>query len=122
MVEQSNSKYILNIDGYVTAWRLSCELSYESCIILIQSKFYSWFHDELKHMKNVYVIDVESITLESDLYKAIQLFSSDDKIGKKIAKGARRLYNKIMNVNYIKKYMVSLLSEPCFDIIIPISE
>ena len=58
MVEQSNSKYILNIDGYVTAWRLSCELSYNSCIILVYSKYYSWFDNKLVHKKNIYKIDI----------------------------------------------------------------
>jgi hypothetical protein len=121
MIEQSNYKYILNIDGYVTAWRLSCELSYNSCILLLYSKYYSWFHDKLVHMKNVYKIDVENddSLLKDELSKALHIFANNDNIGKKIARGARKLYDEIMNVAYIKKYMISLLLQKEFDLLIP---
>jgi hypothetical protein len=122
MVEQSNAKYILNIDGYVTAWRLSCELSYNSCIILVYSKYYSWFDNKLVHMKNIYKINVESPTLEDDLRKALNTFATNDAIGKKIAKGATKLYNDIMNVDYMSTYMTTLLSEKEFDILIPLEK
>jgi hypothetical protein len=122
MVEQSNCKYILNIDGYVTAWRLSCELSYNSCIILVYSKYYSWFDNKLVHMKNIYKIDVESSTLEDDLRNALNTFAKNDAIGKKIAKGAKKLYNEIMNMDYITKYMTTLLSEKEFNILIPLEK
>jgi hypothetical protein len=122
MIEQSNSKYILDIDGYVTAWRLSCELSYNSCIILVYSKYYSWFDNKLVHMKNVYKINVESPTLKDDLRKAINMFAKNDAIGEKIAKGAKQLYNEIMNVEYITTYMTNLLSEKEFNILIPLDK
>ena len=118
MVEQSNRKYILDIDGYVTAWRLSCELSYNSCIILVKSKFDSWFYDKLKHMENVYIIDVDKPNIKDEFKKALYLLSENDKVGKKIANGARKLYDKIMNLNYIKKYMVNMLSGAEFQNII----
>jgi hypothetical protein len=38
-------------------------------------------------------------------------------IGKKIARGATKLYKEIMNYNYIKKYMINLLSENEFDLL-----
>jgi hypothetical protein len=82
------------------------------------SKYYSWFYDKLKHMKNIYVVDVNSKTLKKDLYKCIQILENNDNIGKKIAEGALKLYDEIMNLNYVKNYMVSLLSEREFDIII----
>jgi hypothetical protein len=122
MIDQSNCKYILDIDGYVTAWRLSCELSYNSCIILVYSKYYSWFDNKLVHMKNVYKINVESPTLEDDLRKAINMFAKNDAIGEKIAKGAKKLYNEIMNVEYITKFMTNLLSEKEFNILIPLEK
>jgi hypothetical protein len=118
MVEQSNRKYILDIDGYVTAWRLSCELSYNSCIILVKSKFDSWFYDKLKHMENVYIIDVDKPNIKDEFKKALYLLSENDKVGKKIANSARKLYDKIMNLNYIKKYMVNMLSGAEFQNII----
>jgi hypothetical protein len=120
MYQQSNCKYILDIDGHANPWRLCFELSYNSCIILFLSDYVSWFYDSLKHMKNVYIINVNSPTLEKDLYDCLTLLGKNDKIGKKIAEGAVDLYNNIINFNYIQKYMVSLLSEPEFDILLPI--
>jgi hypothetical protein len=116
MPDQSNNKYILDIDGYVTPWRLCFELNYNSCIILILSKYYSWFYDKLEHMKNIYIIDIDSKHLEKDLYDALMILQKNDKLGKKIAKGSTELYDEIMNIDYMKNYMNSLLLEPEFDI------
>lgn len=118
MYQQSNCKYILDIDGNANPWRLCFELSYNSCIILLLSNYVSWFYDNLKHMKNIYIIDVNSPNLENDLYKCLNLLDKNDKIGEKIAKGSVELYNEIMNFDYIQKYMVSLLSQSDFDIIV----
>jgi hypothetical protein len=118
MYKQSDCKYILDIDGHANPWRICFELSYNSCIIVMLSKYYSWFYDKLKHMENVYIIDVNSKTLEKDLYSCIQTLERNDNIGKKIAKGAVKLYDEIMNFKYIKNYMTTLLTEPEFDIII----
>ena len=48
----------------------------------------------------------------------ILYLEENDNIGKKIAEGAVKLYNEIMNFNYIRNYMTSLLTEKEFDIII----
>lgn len=114
---QSNSKYILDIDGHANPWRLCFELSYNSCIILMLSQYYSWFYDKLKHMKNVYIIDVNSPNLEQKIKSCLQKLERNDTIGKKIAKGSRQLYEKIINIQYIRQYMVEMLSGPDFDII-----
>jgi hypothetical protein len=119
MNEQSNCKYILDIDGFVTPWRLCFELCYNSCIILFQSKYYSWFYDKLEHMKNVYIIDINSKTFKKDIYECLLLLQNNDNIGKKIANESTKLYNEIMNIKYVKKYMYALLSEPDFDLLLP---
>lgn len=120
MYQQSNCKYILDIDGHANPWRLCFELSYNSCIILLLSDYVSWFYSSLKHMKNVYIIDVNSSHLEKDLYECLTLLGKNDEIGEKIAEGAVDLYNEIMDYDYVKKYMISLLCEPEFDIFLPI--
>ena len=122
MPEQSNCKYIVNIDGYVTAWRLCYELSYNSCIILFLSKYYSWFYDKLEHMKNVYIIDIYSKTLEKDIYDCLITLQENNNIGKKIANGSLKLFNEIMNIKYVKKYMCDLLSGDDFDLLLPIED
>ena len=71
-------------------------------------------------MKNIYIIDVNSSHLEKDIYHCLTLLGKNDKIGEKISEGGVELYNKIMNYDYVKKYMVSLLSEPEFDIFLPL--
>ena len=86
------------------------------------SKYYSWFDNKLVHMKNIYKINVESPTLQEDLRKAINMFAKNDAIGEKIAKEAKKLYDEIMNVEYMSKYMTSLLSEKGFDILIPLEK
>lgn len=117
MYKQSNSKYILDIDGHANPWRLCFELSYNSCIILMMSQYYSWFYDKLKHMKNIYIIDVNSKNLDKEILVCLNKLERNDNIGKKIAKGAVKLYKEIINYNYIKKYMIDLLTEKEFDII-----
>lgn len=114
---QSNSKYILNVDGHANAWRLCFELSYNSCIILIKSQYYSWFYDKLEHMKNVYIIDSNSKQLNNEIMHCLKELDKNDNIGKKIAQGATNLYKDIINYNYIKNYMVNLLSGNEFDLI-----
>ena len=114
---QSNCKYILNVDGHANAWRLCFELSYNSCIILIKSQYYSWFYDKLEHMKNIYIIDSNSKQLNNEIMHCLKELNKNDNIGKKIAHGAVKLYKDIINYNYIKKYMISLLSENEFDLI-----
>ena len=41
--DQSKYKYILNIDGHVSAFRLSLELSMGSVILLVDSDYNLWF-------------------------------------------------------------------------------
>jgi hypothetical protein len=50
------------------------------------------------------------------------MFAKNDAIGEKIAKGAKKLYDEIMNVEYITKYMTNLLSEKEFNILIPLEK
>jgi len=114
---QSNYKYILDIDGHANPWRLCFELGYNSCIIVMMSHYYSWFYDKLHHLKNVYIIDVNSLHLDSKIQSCLQTLERNDKLGKSIAKGARKLYKEIINFEYIRQYMIDLVTEPDFDLI-----
>ncbi len=114
---QSNSKYILDIDGHANPWRLCFELSYNSCIILMMSQYYSWFYNKLKHMKNVYIIDVNHKKIDKEIIKCLSTLERNKNIGRKIAEGSLHLFEEIMNVDYIKKYMIDLLSGKEFNIV-----
>ena len=46
--EQATFKYIINIDGHVSAFRLSAELGYGSVILLVGSKWKIWYSDMLE--------------------------------------------------------------------------
>ncbi|VBB18835.1 hypothetical protein YASMINEVIRUS_1367 [Yasminevirus sp. GU-2018] len=48
-------QYMLDIDGYVSAWRLPYEL-YCGNIVFIYTKYTTWFNDKLIHKKNCIMI------------------------------------------------------------------
>ena len=41
--EQSNYKYILDIEGYVSAFRLSSELRMRSVVLIVESDYKLWY-------------------------------------------------------------------------------
>lgn len=45
MAKQSQYKFILDMDGYATSWRLPYEMTYNSVICLQRSDLKSWFYD-----------------------------------------------------------------------------
>ena len=117
MHEQSNYKYILDIDGYVTPWRICYELQYNSCLLIVRSEYYSWFDDKLEHMKNAYILDINDENFEKNMENALFFLQNNSEICKKMANRSLKLYKKIMNLKYVKKYMYSLLTEPEFDMV-----
>ena len=110
MTKQSNFKYILDMDGFVTPWRLCFELSYNSCIILIMSEYISWFYDKLDHKKNIFMIN-QYTDVKQQLKDSLVYFSQNDKEAERIANGSLELYKKIMNLEYIIYYMTTKLSD-----------
>ncbi len=107
MEEQSKSKFILDIDGYVTPWRLFFELSYSSIIILIMSKYKSWFYDELKDNENIVIIQDNNI---DNIITRI----NETKEKKEIASKSRELFEKISSKEYIYTYMQNMLNSEDF--------
>jgi hypothetical protein len=115
MNEQSRCKYILDMDGFVTPWRLCFELSYNSCIVLIRSNYISWFYNEIQHNVNMYIINQHG-DVKNELSRALLHFSTHDDDAKQIANGAVELYKKIINIDYARQYMKTLFAKPCFNI------
>lgn len=99
--EQSKYKYILNIDGHVTAFRLSLELSMGSVIFIVESKYRIWYMRYLK--PGVHYIQVKSDL--SDLYDKIKWCRQNDKECEKIAKNAKEFYDKYLTKNGILDYL-----------------
>ena len=116
MIEQSKSKFIVDIDGYVTPWRLVFELSYCSVILLFKSKYTSWFYDKLKHLENIYIIDTnENKNIVADINTAVNLFSNDDESCKRMATGAGELFKYLSNVDNLSKYMIDAINNKSFE-------
>ena len=93
-IEKSNYKYILYIDGYVSAFRLSSELSMNSCILIVKSPFKMWFSHLLKEY--IHYIPIKSDL--SDLVSQVKWCINNDKECEKIAHNAREFY-----INYLSK-------------------
>ena len=105
-IEKSNYKYILNIDGYVSAFRLSSELNMNSVLLIVKSNYKLWFSDMLKEY--VHYIPVNEDL--SDLIDKIKWCIDNDKECKKISKNAENFYNKYLNKEGILNYMQDKLN------------
>lgn len=109
--EQSKFKYIINIDGHVSAFRLSLELSMGSCLLMVKSSnsigdtWKMWFSDLLIPYQHYIPIKEDS----SDLIEKIKWCINNDRQCKEIAKNANAFYNKYLNKDSILDYLQSLL-------------
>lgn len=99
--EQCNYKYIINVDGHVTAFRLSLELSMGSVILLADSDYSIWF---MKYL----IPYTHYVPIKKDLSNIIEIIrwcrSNDDKC-KQIAENATNFYKKYLNKDAILDYI-----------------
>jgi hypothetical protein len=105
--EQSKYKYIINIDGHVSAFRLSLELSMGSVILLVESKYKLWFKKYL--VENVHYISVSADL--SDLFEKIQWCRENDDKCEEIAKNAKLFYDTYLKKDGLLDYMQFLLTK-----------
>lgn len=104
--EQASHKYIVNVDGHVSAFRMSLEMSMGCVILLVESKYRMWFRKYLVEYEH-YVPVKEDL---SDLLDQIRWCRQHDEECKKIAGNARAFYNQYLSKNGILDYMQLLLS------------
>ena len=99
----SNYKYIIHIDGHVSAYRLGKELSLHSTILKVDSlyDYRLWFSNSLESNKHYLPIKKDL----SNLIEVIEWCKKNDKKCKQISKNARKFYDKIINKNFILEYM-----------------
>lgn len=106
MAKQSLYKLILDIDGYVTPWRLLYELSYNSAIILIVSDLTSWFYDKLVNEENIFMIHINDPDIDIKIVSVIKRCKENDwALAKKVASGATQLFDKIATKKHVVSYM-----------------
>ena len=109
--EQSNYKFLINVDGHVSAFRLSLELSMGCCILLVHSTWKMWFSDLLKP----YVHYVPVAADLSNLIEQIQWCRKNDDKCKKIAQNALQFYKTFLLkkgiFDYLQKMLIQLHSQ-----------
>lgn len=108
--QQSNYKFLINVDGHVSAFRLSLELSMGSCILLVESpeKWKMWFSDLLEPY--VHYIPIKSDL--SDLMDQLSWCLKNDSKCKTIAKNALIFYKKYLT----KKGVLDNLQKTIFEL------
>ena len=105
--EQSMYKYIINIDGHVSAFRLSRELSTGSCILLVQSPYRIWYRKMLKPW--VHYVPVKKDL--SDLIDIIKWCKHNDEKCRQISLNALEFYRKYLSKTSIYDYLESLMNK-----------
>lgn len=104
-IQQSEYKYLINVDGHVSAFRLSLEMCMGCCILLADSKYKLWFRDMMKPMVH-YVPVKEDL---SNLIDMIKWCRNNDKKCEKIASNAKKFYIKYLQKEGMLDYMQKLL-------------
>jgi hypothetical protein len=103
--EQSQYKYIVNIDGHVSAFRLSSELSTGSVVLLAESSWKLWFSEFLVPYEHYVPIKKDL----SDLIDQIKWCRNNDEKCQQIASNALVFYNTYLQINGIFDYLQKTL-------------
>jgi serine/threonine protein kinase len=103
--EQSGYKYIVNVDGHVSAYRLSIELSMGSVVLLVTSKWKIWYSELLVPYKH-YVPVREDL---SDLIDQIKWCRDHDAECEQIAKNSLLFFQTYLQKNGVMDYMQKTL-------------
>jgi len=99
--EQCKYKYIIHIDGHVSAFRLSSELSMNSVILLVESEWKIWY----SHLLKPYVHYVPVKKDLSDIYKQIKWCKNNDRKCKQISINAHNFYETYLHKDGVLDYM-----------------
>ena len=105
--EQSEYKYIIHIDGHVSAFRLSYQLSLNSVILLVKSKWNTWFSNLL--IPFVHYVPVKEDL--SDLIEQIKWCRNNDSTCENIVYNAKCFYNNYLAKDSIFDYFQKLFVE-----------
>lgn len=102
--QQAQYKYVVHVDGHVSAFRLSLELSSGSVLLIAESKYRLWFRKQLKEY--VHYVPVKADL--SNLFDQIRWCRAHDAECKIIAENAKRFYDTFLKKDGILDYMQSL--------------
>lgn len=99
--EKATYKYILNLDGHVSAYRLGHEFSLGSVLLIPKSKYYLWF----SHLLEPYVHYVPIDDNLDNLIDQIKWCIDNDDKCKEIATNGTKFYKKYLELDGIYDYM-----------------
>ena len=109
--EQSKYRYIINLDGHVSAFRLSIELGMGSVILLAESPWKLWYSDLLVPYEHYVPIKRDL----SNLIKQIKWCRDNDDKCQEIVANSAKFYNTYLQergiLDYLQKTLVDMKSE-----------
>ena len=103
--DQAKYKYIVYIDGHVSAYRLSLQLSTGSVVLIVQSKYKLWYSHLMVPFMHYIPVNADL----SDLYTKIKWCKMNDEKCKSIAQNAKLFYDEYLCKNGILNYLEQLL-------------
>jgi hypothetical protein len=98
--EQSEYKYIFNVQGNAQAYRYSTEFNKKSVVLNIKSEYYMWFEKLLVNKRHF----IEINNNLNDLNNQVKYLIDNDKIAEKIANNGYKFYKKYINKEKIATY------------------
>ena len=93
----SGYKFVLSLDGYVSAWRLPYELLMGNIVFLI-TKYNFWFKHLLEDGVNCIMVDINQL---DNLDVKLQELIKDKNKQESICKAANKLGKQLLNYNFI---------------------
>jgi hypothetical protein len=93
--DQTNFKYIINVDGHNAAFRLTSELGSGSVVLLVESEWKMWIHKHIQPYKHYVPVKHDM----SDLIDIIKWCRENDDLCFEIAQNAICVYNNHLSIN-----------------------
>ena len=106
--EQSNYKYILNIEGYVSAFRLSSELRMNSVVLICESDYKMWYSDLLIEYEHYVPIKKDLSNLVDQIKWCIKNDKKCEKIAENSIKFSEKYLTKHALFDYMQKTMINI--------------
>lgn len=107
MEEQKHYKYVFDIEGNVSAYRLGALLSFNSVILKVESEYKMWIDQFLK--PKVHYIPIKRDF--SDLAAILKWCHTHDEACQRLADNARRAYERYYNKPFIYKYLNNVFNQ-----------
>jgi hypothetical protein len=111
--EQSNYKYLINVDGHVSAFRLSQQLGMNCCVLMVESElggnnnWKMWFSDNLRPYEHFIPVKADL----SDLTSQIQWCVRNDDKCETISKNARSFYDRYLTKKGVLDHLAQLMHQ-----------